>query len=299
MGASVSGGRRTLANEPQQGSKPEPTGPVASEPVLPTTAAAAPSPWAQRFPPSRPPVTAGSIIARTFEIWRSHFWKVTGATVAVAVPAIAAFLGVGVVGALITPGFDPRAPSPLFWVLLAATFLLVAVPLGLVLMGGITLGAVRWLAGRPATIGEMLGAGARRLWPLFLTGLLVLLMTLVGYIFLIVPGIWLAVATSVALPAVMAERLGATSAVGRSFTLTVGARGAVFGAFLAMGAIGMAAGLVVRLVEAASPVAGLVANLALNAVITPLAWLVPAVAYHDLRAAKEGVDASELAKVFD
>lgn len=86
--------------------------------------------------------------------------------------------------------------------------------------------------GRPANPREMLQVGVMRCLPLFAVYVLMLLGIWVGTIFLVVPGIMLAVMWSVALPAIVAERPGVFGAFSRSRALTKGARWHVFGILL-------------------------------------------------------------------
>jgi len=176
--------------------------------------------------------------------------------------------------------------------------LLVVLPIAMILLGGVNYGVIQWLAGRPAGVGDMLRQGARRMVGLLLAVLLVLLAVLGGYILLIVPGIMIAVATSLALPAVTVEGIGAVDGFKRSLDLTRGYRWSIFGAFVLLGLINFAASLLGAALQLI-PILGLLLSLAISLVTATMPYVLPAVAYHDLRVMKEGVDTSQLAQVFE
>jgi hypothetical protein len=151
--------------------------------------------------------------------------------------------------------------------------------------------------------------GVRRGLPVVAAGFLVWLAVLGGTLLLVVPGIVVMVATSVAVPAAVVERRGAVAAFRRSLELTRGSRWPLFAAGLALVVVvvllsslaQVAAGLLVGLVapgERAVAVALVLSQLA-NALFSAIPTVGIAVAYHDLRVAKEGVDAEALARVFE
>jgi len=195
-------------------------------------------------------------------------------------------------------GGQPRPPEPdtvfgVFFVLLA-----VMLPLATMVFGGLNYGVIQWLAGRPAGVGDMLGQGARRLWRLILVTLLLGLAFMGGYVLLVVPGIMIAVATCVAVPAAMVEGGGPVASFQRSLELTRGFRWSLFGAFLALGALYMLvwmAGLLLAII----PIVGIFLFMGLALALCSIPYVLPAVAYHDLRVLKEGVDTTQLSRVFE
>ena len=98
---------------------------------------------------------------------------------------------------------------------------------------------------------------------------------------------------------------GVGAAFRRSFALTKGSRGAIFGAGIVLGLATAGASLVGNLVAAAGAsvpalaLVGVTLSLVVQLAMTPLSIVLSAVAYHDLRLAKEGIDTSQLAKVFE
>jgi hypothetical protein len=253
-------------------------------------------------------VTVGSLVSRTFSTWWANVTRFALLLLLAYVPIIVA----GVFGAVTfgagvfkqTPGAPPSFPPGLIPIIaIAGLATLVA---GLVLFGGMTWGALQHLAGRPATLGAMVGAGLRRAWPLFLVGLAAYLLILLGFVALIVPGILLALALSVTLPVVVAEESGGVGAAfRRSFALTRGNRGAIFGAGIVLVLAMWGASLVGNLATVALAshpllaIVGVVLSLIIQIAMTPLTMVLSAVAYHDLRVAKEGADTSTLVQVFE
>jgi hypothetical protein len=260
----------------------------------------APPPQAALTPPSQ--VTMGSLIGRTFSVWKLNLVRFAGVTLAVQIPSL--LLGWAVGSPLAAASPNPFArPSPevaewLFgpgwWAVSIAGGLL-----SLVHMGALTAGAIQHLAGRRASVGEMLASGLRRLVPILLAGVLAILAMYAGLILLVVPGIIFGLMFSLAVPAVMAESLGPVKALGRSRALTRGRRWALLGAFFVTYLVVAGLGFAVVGVSFATPALGRVLGVAVNAIFGSLLYLVPAVAYHDLRVAREGVATAELARVFE
>src|SRR5262249_54101889 len=109
--------------------------------------------------------------------------------------------------------------------------------------GAATRYVTRRAAGTPESLGEALRYAASksgRLAPLFI---LAALMTLVGLAFCIVPGIYLALATSMVGPIALYET-GGFAAIGRSFGMVNRNFGAVLGRFAALIGLLLVLGLV-------------------------------------------------------
>jgi membrane-anchored glycerophosphoryl diester phosphodiesterase (GDPDase) len=107
----------------------------------------------------------------------------------------------------------------------------------------------------------------------------------------------------VAIPAVVIERTGPIDAIRRSWELTRGNRFTICGAWFALGAVLFGANLMLQLPmmlfgKIVGPLAAL-ALVPLYFLLVSLPILLPAVTYHELRAAKEGVAIEELVKVFE
>lgn len=105
--------------------------------------------------------------------------------------------------------------SPLFWGHGIVSFLL-----GSFLEASLLAVALAALANRPLEPREILTAGGKFFLPLFAVNLLAFLGILVGCIFLVVPGVILALSWATVGPALMVERTGITEVFARSAELT-------------------------------------------------------------------------------
>ncbi len=269
--------------------------------------------------PSAPPAavapasafTVGGAIARTFSTWWRHALAFSLLTVGAALPMWAVVL----LGGMAVPGMtapnlnplDPQAaaaaaPAGLpsgFWIGYLATMLLF-----LVEVAAITHGVIHHLAGKKVSLGAMIGAGVRRAVPLLLVGVLCYLVVGVGMVLLVVPGVYLACALAVAIPAVVVERPGILGALHRSLALTKGKRFSVFVVFVVLFAVATGVALfssfaLPMLTASFSPMLGTIVGAVVNLVAGTLVWVAPGVVYHDLRVAKEGIATAQLAAVFE
>lgn len=190
--------------------------------------------------------------------------------------------------------------------------------LWLVASGALVQATVAHGQGRPAELREMLQVGILRCLPLFAVYVLFLLGVWIGIIFLVVPGIMLAVTWSVCLPAIVTEQPGVFGAFGRSRALTKGARWHVFGILLLAAVIYLLASVAIGLVSVAgygsfgaltggaqmrvpTPSPSLFVQL-LQSIVTTimLTWFtsVGASLFVELRNWKDGPDADRLADIF-
>ncbi|HUL60635.1 MAG TPA: hypothetical protein VLU43_15250 [Anaeromyxobacteraceae bacterium] len=279
---------------------------------------------AARMPPAAPPpfpvlapsaFSVGGVIGKTFSTWAKNLLPFTVLSLLVQLPMYATSLWnqYAIYGGY--PSFQQMAerareqaaagagPFAQFTPLVVTGWLVMWV-LMLVQMGALTYGAIQHLAGRKVSVGPLIGAGFRRVWTVFVTGLVSGLVVMLGMTLFIVPGIILACGLAVAIPVVMAEGKGAFAAIGRSFALTKGKRFAIFLAFFVMLLVVWTTSALSGLLPlalgggTASLVGGVVALL-VAALFAPLGTLLPAVVYHDLRVAKEGVATADLVKVFE
>lgn len=249
----------------------------------------------------RPRVTVGTLVGRTFSVWKANLLRFAGVTLAIHLPSLLLSWAVGMPLSSYGGPFARPSPEtvefvfgPGWWVSYVAGLVL-----SLLHIGALTHGALQHLAGRRASVGEMLSRGLRRIWPILVAGALAFLAFYGGLLLLLVPGILFALWFSLAVPVVMAEPVGPVKALGRSRALTRGYRWVLLGTFLVTFMAVTSLGLVLMAVSAAAPVVGLPLNVALNALFGSILFVAPAVAYHDVRAAKEGADASTLARVFE
>ncbi|MGH6957808.1 MAG: hypothetical protein ACREEW_14175 [Caulobacteraceae bacterium] len=189
-----------------------------------------------------------------------------------------------------------------------------------VLLGAVIHGAVSDLGGRKANFGECLATGLRFFVPLIGVGILAAVGTGLGYVLFIVPGVILSLVWSVAAPALVMERTGVLGALGRSRDLTRGHRGAILilavifsvGAFIAELFVGGVFGLGFGFDQAASfalktrasgvremAVMQVLVQLVVRTLTSAVGAAGVASIYFELRQAKDGLGAAELAAVFD
>lgn len=138
------------------------------------------------------------------------------------------------------------------------------------------------------------------------TSLLVSLLMTIGFVLLIVPGIIIACGLLVTPSALVLEDIpGGTTAMGRSWELTKGYRGKIFGALLvafvlllvpgiALGAFAIGASLS-SLSEATLGAAIMLVQSILQILVYPFFYVLTTVLYYDLRVRKEGFDLERLA----
>ncbi len=152
----------------------------------------------------------------------------------------------------------------------------------------IVCGAIESLEGRPVRAGESIVRGLRRALPVSAVSLLAMLITVLGLILLVVPGVIAAVILSVAVPACVVERLGPIESLRRSDDLTGGFRWRIFAALVAFSVATWAVNGVVGAVDPLLPgwlrfgVEG-----AWTAIGVGASAVLSAVIYHDLRRAKD------------
>lgn len=150
-----------------------------------------------------------------------------------------------------------------------------------------------------------------RVWALLWLVILITVMVAIGFVLVIVPGIWLLVATSVAVPALMLEGPTGFTALRRSLGLVATRWWATFGrllsAFVLYGVITFVIAAIVGGLTDALGVSNVslwvaidgVLRAALIILMTPFIAAVVTVVYIDLRVRKEGLDIEHLASGFD
>jgi hypothetical protein len=191
---------------------------------------------------------------------------------------------------------DEELLSHLLWIL----FILVSLMMFSTIGQAVVIHAVfQDMRRGPVRLVESLNVVLRRFWPLIglaFAGLL----TLVGLMLVIVPGLILSTLWFVGVPACIIEQLGAWTSLRRSLELTRGHRWKVFG-LTALLIIGTFSSSVVEswVTAATSHVVGVVGELMWTGIWTAFTAIATIVTYHDLRVVKEGTDIEQIAVVFD
>ena len=159
------------------------------------------------------------------------------------------------------------------------------------------------LNGQQPTFGDALSRGIAVLLPIIGLSILMYLGIAIGFMLIIIPGIYLLVRWSAAIPALVQERRGILESMKRSAELTKGSRWRILGliviVYIVLIVIQMVLGLLIIAVTglAGSIVGALLAAL-VSAVAAVLVSIAMAVAYVELRYVKEGTDVKELAEIF-
>jgi hypothetical protein len=249
-------------------------------------------------PPILRPLSVGEILDTSFSLYRRHFGAL--ATVSLMCTGLPLVLRLFV-----------EAAGGLFAHLsLALVYVLSLVVLSLVATGATVFIVSESYLGRPLSARDALVRAAPYMGRILLCSLLMALVMGLGFLFMVIPGVILAVGLALAIPAVVLEPRSASAALSRSWELTRGSRWRIFGlgvtllVLLYVPVIAIS-GLVAVLIPsgagpslAASSVSTIVA-LAIGGVIQlfiyPLFYCVLTVAYYDLRVRKEGFDLELLA----
>ncbi len=134
------------------------------------------------------------------------------------------------------------------------------------------------------------------------------ILTWLGSLFLIIPGLWLYAVFSVMSPAVVIERIG-YSGLSRSASLTKGYRWPILGSIILMGICLMLVFFVIAFIVgiaayfisdiAGSTMISLILNSALTALAYGLGGIFIALIYARLREIKEGVSVDQIVSIFD
>jgi hypothetical protein len=169
------------------------------------------------------PLRAGAILNAAFELYRRQAraaWMIAAIIVVPAQVLVWIMVRVSLSG-------DAQARNGTVYASSGSTFPTVAINLLGFLAGALALGAltrllVQGYTGRHTTWEEALAYASTHFVPLLILSVLTVLGLLLGYAFFLVPGIFLTVAWSAAVPALMFERAGPTVALRRSMELIAG-----------------------------------------------------------------------------
>jgi hypothetical protein len=162
-------------------------------------------------------------------------------------------------------------------------------------------GAIKEMRGEAFTIGQSFGVVLSRMLAIFGVTICVSLFAGIAAIALIFPAFIVICMLYVAIPSCVIEKLGVFASMGRSSDLTRGYRWPIFGLILIVWIISIVLSSLVTymLAMAGGRPISWVLNFGWQVVSTAFSGVLVAVIYHNLRVAKEGVDVSKIANVFD
>jgi hypothetical protein len=256
--------------------------------------------------PSDAPLGVGSIVGDSFTILFRNFFSVM---VLAIVPTL-----IGVVASGLLIGFDATLgrSEPVFSGGADILRLLLSI-LGQIVAYSLTVGLLVQLAydaklGRPLQLGRYVGPALSAVVPMAVLSLVVGILVGVGFLLLVVPGLWVLAVFSVTPVAVVIERAG-FGGLGRSADLTKGYRWPIVGAnilimiiaaainFIAMFVIGL---IIVPLGgNVTGTLIGVLGLGIITSVANGLAAILISLIYARLREIKEGASVRDIAAVFD
>jgi hypothetical protein len=261
------------------------------------------------------PLSLGEILDRTFTLYRAYFVLFLGIS---AIPRVLVLiLNLAQVFVLIPMGIGlggntPRAPGPtaelvgglVAYGILAILAIVVGIVVVLLTQGATIIAVSELYLGRSITIADSFRRVRGDLGTLLGVVILNGLAVLAGFIFLIVPGIYIMCRLLVCVPAALSENLGPTESLERSFSLTKDNAGRAFVILLLYGALSIGAAILFAapfeagaFLSKSSP--GLmvfwlamtqVGAFAAGVLVTPVVTIASAVFYYDLRVRKEAFD---------
>ncbi|HWI22177.1 MAG TPA: hypothetical protein VNT22_06140 [Baekduia sp.] len=263
----------------------------------------------------RGPLDFGQTLDATFKLLRRCYLPLFLLTLAVAIPvavlsgaaidATTTSYDVGAAFAFNDNGITYENEAAFVLVQLGSTLVQALIP-ALILVFCLPLVLRRARGDAAFTLGASIRESLSHWWPLLVMSVLSGLGVLLGFVFCLIPGIFLVVLWLVATPALLDEKLSGTAALGRSRELVQGRWWATFGRYLTVSLIaGVAGNIVARGVGAIAEVAfdptstGALAllesgNALSMAITTPLTVCLIAVIYTDLKARFAGAPAGDV-----
>jgi len=259
------------------------------------------------------PLSLGEILDRTFSLYRRNFLLFLGIA---AIPHLLV-LGLNLVQVLVlkTPGVTPRVPDSQFQAGAVGSILALGIVGGILAFivyivsflfaqGGTIYAVSDLYLGRPTTIGASLSRMKGQLGNLFGVMFLNGVATLIAFIFLVIPGIYVACRLCTCIPAALLEDLGARESLERSFSLTKDNAGRAFVIYLLYFALLYAAIFlflmpfgVLAAFSAKDPsmlrwsmAMMQVGNFFAAVLVSPFILIATSVFYYDLRVRKEAFD---------
>ena len=254
----------------------------------------------------RPPLGVGEIVGNTFSVVLGNFGKVLAITMLPALALLA--INFALMGPIALNSasamMDPEAAAAISPVVNGIVSLLSLV------FWGITAAALARAVHDlrttgQASIGTAFGTAISTVLPVLLLVIIVTVVFALGFVALIVPGLYIAALWFVVIPAAVIERIG-LRALGRSAELSRGYRWPLVGLILIYGLLmiilsTVAFGLQFLLVGLGTPgmIGAAVLAVLFSAVMYGFGGAITAVAYGRLREIKEGTSADNVAAVFE
>lgn len=239
----------------------------------------------------------GEILDTGFRLLRNHFALLLGIAAVVYLPA-------GAFGALVEdflqdPSAATSAGDPTLVMLSLAGLVLTFAVLSPITSCAITHALGELYLGRSVTVGDSFRTALSLVLPLVGTSLLATLLVLVGFVLLILPGIYLSFAFLLITQVIVLERTYGMQALGRSRELMRGNMLRGFAVLLVAGLLAGVLGLALGLAFAAIPAIEFLGSSLAQALAFAYSSAVLVVLYFDIRARKEAFDLEHLARLVE
>lgn len=242
------------------------------------------------------PLGVGEIVDATFTVYRRRFGPMLAiALVLVFIPFLVSLAG----GCSLDAGGSTTCTSPIGWLAY-----LVGIVGSTVASVAAVLVAAEAYAEVPSDWRRAMGIGVRRTVAIILATIVAAVLIGIGFVLLIVPGIFLAVSLAVVWEALIIEGIGPMESIKRSWRLVAGERWRVFGAgllviILMVIVIGIVSAVIALILSSGLGVSGGMTGYLVQQVATllsiPLTAALGTVIYLDLRVRKESLGTAELA----
>jgi hypothetical protein len=257
-----------------------------------------PGGWRAPVPRGEGAVTVGSLLSRSVGAYGRNFLTFTMITFVSNLPVLAWVFWV-----LWFAG-DPEAALDSYS---SVAVQIIAPVLALLGTGAIALGVIEQLRGRRVRVGPMLGAALSRLLPMIGVAIIAGVAIGVGTLLFVIPGIIIMCMLWLAVPVCVLERAGVSDSLSRSYALTEGYKGRIFGFLFLVGlieggialALGFIAASGMERPEDFDPTIILYGGTLLSLVTGSLRAVGAAVAYHDIVSEREGGNVDDLVAVFE
>ncbi len=214
----------------------------------------------------------GRVFERIFKIYSEQFTLLIPA-------ALILFVPVAIINGLVLEGGSALAALISVAVTVVATYW----------FQGMVVEAVRDILDgrRDQTVGGLFSSASPYIGPLLLAGVLAGIATAIGFVLLILPGLFLLTIWAVIVPVIVIERTGVMPAFGRSRELVRGDGWRVFGVIVVLFLLQIVVGGLVQAIAGGASddsFAGYaIADLIVHVVITPLSAIAATVMYVELR----------------
>jgi|SRR6185436_2888772 uncharacterized membrane protein len=240
---------------------------------------------------SRERPTVGSMLSLTFKTFSTHF-------VPLSLIGVIAFMPM----ALMTAAQSLAKDNVSLWFVtffVALIALMITVPAGYAAVLNAVFQAAQ---GRPVNVGQCLATGFRKLPRTIGVMFIATLLTMLGFMALIIPGIIAYLAFFLSVPVVAVEDVTVGGALSRSSDLIRGFRGMAFGTNFVLGLISwcfsFAVGLLIIMLGN-QPVLSFFLNAIISGITGGLGIVAAGLIYFVVRANKESIGVDAIAAVFD